>query len=62
MNDGTSIEEQTYANCTSGVGVKAYIIHNGGHTWPPRESQVEAGGQATANLDATPLIVELFLP
>ena len=62
VNDGTSIEEQTYANCTSGVGVKAYIIHNGGHTWPPRESQVEAGGQATANLDATPLIVEFFLP
>ncbi len=62
VNDGTSIEEQTYANCAGGVGVKAYIVHNGGHTWPPRESQVEAGGQATANLDATPLIVEFFLP
>lgn len=62
VDDGTSIEEQTYANCADGAQVKAYIIHNGGHTWPPRKSQVEAGGQATGNLDATPLIVDFFLP
>jgi len=62
MDDGTSIEEQTYANCSSGAQVKAYVIHNGGHTWPPRESQVRSGGQATANLDATKVIVEFFLP
>lgn len=60
--DGTTIEEQSYTNCSSGAQVKAYIIHNGGHTWPPRESQVRAGGQATANLDATKVIVEFFLP
>jgi polyhydroxybutyrate depolymerase len=62
VDDGTSIEEQTYANCAGGAQVKAYIVHNGGHIWPPRESQVEAGGQATGNLNATPLIVEFFLP
>jgi polyhydroxybutyrate depolymerase len=61
VDDGTSIEEQTYANCADGAQVKAYIIHNGGHTWPPRESQVEAGGQATGNLDATAQIVDFFL-
>ncbi|MFZ5819435.1 MAG: alpha/beta hydrolase family esterase, partial [Chloroflexota bacterium] len=62
VDDGTSIEEQTYANCADGAQVKAFIIHNGGHTWPPRESQVEAGGKATGNLDATSVIVNFFLP
>jgi polyhydroxybutyrate depolymerase len=62
VDDGTSIEEQTYANCAGGAQVKAYIIHNGGHTWPSRESQLEAGGQATGNLDATSVIVDFFLP
>ena len=62
VDDGTSVEEQTFANCSSGVQVRAYIVHNGGHTWPPRNSQVEAGGQATGNLEATPLIVDFFLP
>jgi len=61
VDDGTSIEEQTYANCASGAQVKAYIVHNGGHTWPPRESQLAAGGQATGNLEATSLIVDFFL-
>jgi polyhydroxybutyrate depolymerase len=61
VDDGTSIEEQTYANCADGAQVKAYIIHNGGHTWPPHESQVEAGGQTTGNLDATAQIVDFFL-
>jgi polyhydroxybutyrate depolymerase len=62
VDDDTSIEEQTYANCADGAQVKAYIIHNGGHTWPPRESQLDAGGNSTGNLEATPLIVEFFLP
>lgn len=62
VDDGTSIEEQTYANCASKAQVTSYIVHNGGHTWPPRESQVAAGGQATANLDATQTIVNFFLP
>lgn len=61
VEDGTTIEAQTYANCASGAHVKAYIVHNGGHTWPPRESQLDAGGQATGNLEATPLIVDFFL-
>lgn len=32
VDDGTSIEEQSYTNCANGAQVKAYIIHNGGHT------------------------------
>jgi acetyl esterase/lipase len=61
VDDGTYVEEQTFAGCTSGAQVKAYVIHNGGHAWPPLESQLEAGGQATGNLDATALIVDFFL-
>jgi len=62
VDDGTFIEVQTYPNCAGAAQVKAYVIRNGGHTWPPRESQVRAGGQATGNLDATKVIVEFFLP
>lgn len=62
VDDGTSVEEQTYANCAGGAQVKAYVVHNGGHTWPPLESQAESSGNSTGNLDATRLIVEFFLP
>ena len=62
VDDGTFIEQQTYTNCSGGARVASYVVHNGGHTWPPRESQVKAGGQATGNLDATQVIVRFFLP
>jgi polyhydroxybutyrate depolymerase len=61
VQDGTSIELQTYGNCTNGARVEAYVVRNGGHTWPPRESQVESGGKATGNLDATQEIVDFFI-
>lgn len=61
VQDGTSIDVQTFGNCSSGAQVKAYIVRNGGHTWPPRESQVSAGGKATGNLDATQVIVDFFI-
>jgi polyhydroxybutyrate depolymerase len=60
VDDGTSIEQQRFANCAGAAQVEAFIVHNGGHTWPPRASQLSAGGQATANLEATPLIVDFF--
>ena len=59
--DGTSIEVQTYAHCANDAQVVAYVVHHGGHTWPPRESQLAAGGQSTGNLAATSLIVDFFL-
>ena len=62
VDDGTFIEQQTYINCAGTAQVTSYVVHNGGHTWPPHESQVRAGGQATANLDATQVIVSFFLP
>ncbi len=60
--DGTFVEQQTYLNCIGGAQVTAYIIHNGGHTWPPRPPQLPAAGAQSRNLDATRRIVDAFLP
>ncbi len=62
VEDGTFVEQQTYANCADEVQVRAYIVHNGGHTWPPRPPQLPAAGAQSGNLDATRLIVEFFFP
>ncbi|MFQ3660595.1 MAG: esterase, partial [Anaerolineae bacterium] len=62
VEDGTFVEQQTYANCAGGAQVVAYIVHNGGHTWPPRPGQLPAAGAQSRNLDATRLIVDLFFP
>ncbi|MFQ3661733.1 MAG: PHB depolymerase family esterase [Chloroflexaceae bacterium] len=62
VDDGTFVEQQTYVNCAGGARVMAYIVHNGGHTWPPRPGQLPAAGAQSRNLDATRLIVEFFFP
>ena len=62
VEDGTFAEQRTYANCANGAQVVAYIVHNGGHTWPPRPGQLPAAGAQSRNLDATRLIVEFFFP
>ncbi len=62
VEDGTFVEQQTYIHCSSGAQVTAYIVHNGGHIWPPRPPQLPAAGAQSRNLDATRLIVEAFFP
>ncbi len=62
VEDGTFVEQQTYVNCAGGARVVAYIVHNGGHTWPPRPAQLPAAGAQSRNLDTTRLIIEFFLP
>ncbi len=62
VEDGTFVEQQTYVNCAGGARVVAYIVHNGGYTWPPRPGQLPAAGAQSRNLDATRLIVEFFFP
>jgi len=61
VEDGTFIEKNTYLGCVSGAQVEAYVVHNGGHSWPPREPQISSGGQSSGNLDATQVIVDFFL-
>lgn len=62
VEDGTFVEQLTYMNCVRGARVMAYIVHNGGHTWPPRPAQLPAAGAQTQNLDATRVIVDYFFP
>ncbi len=62
VEDGTFVEQQTYVNCAGRAQVVAYIVHNGGHTWPPRPGQLPAAGAQSRNLDATRLIVDFFFP
>ena len=62
VEDGTFVEQQTFVNCAGEARVTAYIVHNGGHTWPPRPPQLPAAGAQSRNLDATRLIVEAFFP
>jgi len=54
--NNTSPKEQKFNN----LNVLYYIVHGGGHTWPPREPHLPAGGKSTQNLDATKEIVEFF--
>lgn len=62
VDDGTSVEEITYPDCQAGAPVVAYLVHGSGHTWPPLNPQLGISGQPTANLDATQVIVDFFLP
>lgn len=62
VEDGTFVEKQTFINCARGAQVTSYIVHNGGHTWPPLPAQLPAAGAQSENLDATRLIVEFFFP
>lgn len=62
VEDGTFVEQQTYVNCANGAQVTAYIVHNGGHTWPPNPGQLPLTGASSQNMDATRVIVEFFFP
>ncbi len=62
VEDGTSIEQLDYGGCENGGQVTAYIVHHGGHAWPPMAPQVAGAGAETGNLDATQTIVDFFLP
>jgi len=61
VEDGTWIEKQTFNGCNDGYEVISYIVHGGGHTWPPYRGQLRVSGHATDNLDATKQIVEFFM-
>lgn len=62
VKDGTHIERLVYPDCSGATQVVGYVVHNGGHTWPPRSGQLPAAGQPTGNLDATATIVNFFFP
>lgn len=59
--DGTWVERRTYVGCHHGAEVVSYVVHGGGHTWPPKGPWIPAAGNPTGNLDATQVIVDSLL-
>lgn len=60
-NDGTKVEKRVYY-CSDKIEIISYIIHNGGHTWPPNTPQLgDKSGITSQNIDATKVIVEFFM-
>ncbi len=60
-NDGTKVEKRVY-DCRDNIEIISYIIHNGGHTWPPNTPQLgDKSGITSQNIDATKVIVEFFM-
>lgn len=61
FEDSTRVEKRDYL-CNSNSEIIAYIIHGGGHAWPPLTPQLDSrSGKSTKNLDATKIIVEFFM-
>jgi polyhydroxybutyrate depolymerase len=59
VQDGTDVEDVRHSNCATGTEVSLIAIHGGGHSWPPRPSQMGArrAGASSANLNATDEVV-----
>jgi len=61
VQDGTTVEKWTYPSCAGRNEVVSYIIHGGGHAWPPNPPQApRMTGVSSQNLDATQVIWEFF--
>ena len=61
LQDGTSVEHRVYPSCAGGTMVAAYVVHGGGHVWPPVPPREAMSGVSSKNLDATQMIVEFFM-
>jgi len=61
VDDGTWIEKQTFTGCNGHYEVISYIVHGGGHTWPPYSGRLRVTGHTSGNLNATKEIVEFFM-
>ena len=61
VEDGTWVEKREFQGCLNNCEVVSYIVHGGGHTWPPHRGQLNQAGKPTGNLDATKEIVNFFL-
>ncbi len=62
VDDGTTVEKRTFTGCTDGSTIVQYVIHDGGHAWPPHGPRLPLSGISSKNLDATATIVDFFFP
>jgi len=61
INDGTAIEKQVFPGCGSGADVVLYLVHGGGHAWPPNEPEApRLAGISSKNLDTSEAVWEFF--
>lgn len=60
-DDGTHVTVTGYAACSSGVEVRFYVIHGGGHTWPGGDMPSRRlTGKVSQDVDASQVMVEFF--
>jgi len=61
VDDGTTLERHTYPACGYHTDVVWYVIHGGGHAWPPKPPQApRISGPSSKNIDATSVIWQFF--
>ncbi len=60
VDDGTTVEKRTFTGCADGSTTVQYVIHNGGHAWPPHRPRLLVSGISSKNLNATRTIVDFF--
>jgi polyhydroxybutyrate depolymerase len=61
VDDRTSVTKRTYGKCEGNTDVVSYIIHGGGHQWPPYKIPAVFGaGKSSQNIDASKVIWDFF--
>jgi polyhydroxybutyrate depolymerase len=58
--DGTRVTRTHYGGGHGSADVVLYTIHDGGHTWPGRETPLKSLGKTTLNISANDLMWTFF--
>lgn len=56
----SDVERETWRGCDDGSRLQAYVIDDGGHTWPGAAFEVPVLGKTTSSVDATTLMADFF--
>jgi polyhydroxybutyrate depolymerase len=56
----SDVVRETWRGCSDGSRLQAYVIDDGGHTWPGAGFEVPVLGKTTSSIDATRLMADFF--
>jgi len=56
----SDVELERWSDCDDSTRLEAYVIDDGGHTWPGADFEVPVLGRTTSSIDATDLMVDFF--
>jgi polyhydroxybutyrate depolymerase len=56
----SDVVRETWRGCSKGSRLQAYVIDDGGHTWPGAGFEVPVLGKTTSSIDATRLMADFF--